>query len=172
MTLKKHNFYPGDIPAKPGCYLYRDRFGEVIYVGKAKALKNRVVSYFREGSHSPKTEVMVSHVDHFDVIMVRSEFEALITENQLIKLHKPRYNILLKDDKGYPYLRYDPREEYPVFRVAGRPEKDGARYLGPFGSRTTLFSAISAHRPFASSPLLPRWKLPHAYRRPVPRSSP
>ena len=132
------------LPLQPGVYIMMDKRGEVIYVGKAKALKNRVVSYFREGSHSPKTEVMVSHVDHFDVIMVRNEFEALITENQLIKLHKPRYNILLKDDKGYPYLRVDPREEYPVFKVAGRPGKDGARYLGPFGSRTTLFSAISA----------------------------
>ena len=132
------------LPLQPGVYIMMDKRGEVIYVGKAKALKNRVVSYFREGSHSPKTEVMVSHVDHFDVIMVRSEFEALITENQLIKLHKPRYNILLKDDKGYPYLRYDPREEYPVFKVAGRPGKDGARYLGPFSSRTTLFSALSA----------------------------
>ena len=75
------------LPLQPGVYIMMDKRGEVIYVGKAKALKNRVVSYFREGSHSPKTEVMVSHVDHFDVIMVRSEFEALITENQLIKLH-------------------------------------------------------------------------------------
>ena len=72
------------LPLQPGVYIMMDKRGEVIYVGKAKALKNRVVSYFREGSHSPKTEVMVSHVDHFDVIMVRSEFEALITENQLI----------------------------------------------------------------------------------------
>ena len=132
------------LPLQPGVYIMMDKRGEVIYVGKAKALKNRVVSYFREGPHSPKTEVMVSHVDHFDVIMVRSEFEALITENQLIKLHKPRYNILLKDDKGYPYLRADTREEYPTLRVVGRPGKDGARYLGPFGSRTTLFGAISA----------------------------
>ena len=132
------------LPLQPGVYIMMDKRGEVIYVGKAKALKNRVVSYFREGSHSPKTEVMVSHVDHFDVIMVRSEFEALITENQLIKLHKPRYNILLKDDKGYPYLRCDLREEYPIFKVVGRPGKDGAKYLGPFGSRTTLFSAVNA----------------------------
>jgi len=132
------------LPLQPGVYIMMDRMGEVIYVGKAKALKNRVVSYFREGGHSPKTEVMVSHVDHFDVIMVRSEFEALITENQLIKLHKPRYNILLKDDKGYPYLRCDVKAEYPGWRVVGKPGHDGARYLGPYGSRTTLWSALDA----------------------------
>ena len=132
------------LPLQPGVYIMMDRMGEVIYVGKAKKLKNRVVSYFREGPHSPKTEVMVSHVDHFDVIMVRSEFEALITENQLIKLHKPRYNILLKDDKGYPYLRTDLRQPYPGWKVVGRPGRDGARYLGPYGSRTTLFAALNA----------------------------
>ena len=84
------------LPLQPGVYIMMDRMGEVIYVGKAKKLKNRVVSYFREGNHSPKTEVMVSHVSDFDVIMVRSEFEALITENQLIKHHKPRNTIRLK----------------------------------------------------------------------------
>ena len=134
------------LPLQPGVYIMMDRMGEVIYVGKAKALKNRVVSYFREGPHTPKTEVMVSHVDHFDVIMVRSEFEALITENQLIKLHKPKYNILLKDDKGYPYLRIDLRQTYPTGKVVGRPAQDGARYLGPYGSRTTLFAALNAVR--------------------------
>jgi excinuclease ABC subunit C len=132
------------LPLQPGVYIMMDRMGEVIYVGKAKKLKNRVVSYFREGNHSPKTEVMVSHVSDFDVIMVRSEFEALITENQLIKHHKPRYNILLKDDKGYPYLRTDLRQPYPGWKVVGRPGKDGARYLGPYGSRTTLFAALNA----------------------------
>ena len=132
------------LPLQPGVYIMMDRMGEVIYVGKAKALKNRVVSYFREGPHSPKTEVMVSHVDHFDVIMVRSEFEALITENQLIKLHKPRYNVLLKDDKGYPYLRVDLKAAYPGWKVVGRPGQDGARYLGPYGSRTTLYAALDA----------------------------
>ncbi len=132
------------LPMQPGVYIMMDRLGEVIYVGKAKKLKNRVVSYFREGNHSPKTEVMVSHVSDFDVIMVRSEFEALITENQLIKHHKPRYNILLKDDKGYPYLRTDLRQSYPGWKVVGRPGKDGARYLGPYGSRTTLFAALNA----------------------------
>ena len=132
------------LPLQPGVYIMMDRMGEVIYVGKAKKLKNRVVSYFREGNQSPKTAVMVSHVASFDVIMVRSEFEALITENQLIKLHKPRYNILLKDDKGYPYLRTDLRQPYPGWKVVGKPGKDGARYLGPYGSRTTLHAALNA----------------------------
>jgi len=132
------------LPLQPGVYIMMNRQNEVIYVGKAKKLKNRVVSYFREGNHTPKTEIMVSHVDHFDVIMVRSEFEALITENQLIKLHKPRYNILLKDDKGYPYLRTDPKECYPDWRVVNRPGKDGATYLGPYGSRTIIYEALNA----------------------------
>lgn len=134
------------LPQQPGVYIMMDRQGEVIYVGKAKRLKNRVVSYFREGAHTAKTAVMVSHVDHFDVIMVRSEFEALITENQLIKLHRPKYNILLKDDKGYPYLRTDLRQPYPDWRVVNRPGKDGAKYLGPYGSRTTIFEALNAVR--------------------------
>lgn len=132
------------LPLQPGVYIMMDKQGEVIYVGKAKALKNRVVSYFRESGHSAKTAAMVSKVDHFDVIMVRSEFEALITENQLIKLHRPRYNILLKDDKGYPYIRIDLREDYPVMRVVNRPGRDHARYLGPYGSRTTVFAAMDA----------------------------
>lgn len=144
------------LPLQPGVYIMMDRKGEVIYVGKAKALKNRVVSYFRDGAHTPKTEVMVSHVDHFDVIMVRTEFEALVAENQLIKLHRPKYNILLKDDKGYPYVRVDLREEYPVMRVVGRPGKDGARYLGPYGSRTTVFAAVDAASKALRLPLCSR----------------
>lgn len=144
------------LPLQPGVYLMMDRSGEVIYVGKAKALKNRVVSYFREGSHTPKTAVLVSHVDRFDVIMVRSEFEALITENQLIKQHRPRYNILLKDDKGYPYLKTDPSAEYPVFTVVGKRGTDSARYLGPFGSRTTIFRALDAIKKAFRLPLCSR----------------
>jgi excinuclease ABC subunit C len=132
------------LPLTPGVYIMLDRSGEVIYVGKAKALKNRVVSYFRDTNQSPKTMVMVSKVDSFDVIMVRNEFEALITENQLIKLHKPKYNILLKDDKGFPYLRVDMREAYPKFEVAAKTAPDGARYLGPYGGRQTVWKAIDS----------------------------
>ncbi len=121
-----------------------DRSGQVIYVGKAKALKNRVSSYFRESGLPAKTLAMVSKVSDFDVIMVRSELEALITENQLIKRHRPRYNILLKDDKGYPFVRVDIREAYPVFEVAAKTGSDGAKYLGPYGGRQTVKKAIDA----------------------------
>ena len=91
-----------DLPLAPGVYLMMDKTGKVIYVGKAKKLKNRVSQYFQENnaSHNEKTRRMVSQVDHFDTIFVSSEFEALILENSLIKQHMPRYNILLKDDKG------------------------------------------------------------------------
>lgn len=122
------------LPLLPGVYLMLDSTGEVIYVGKAKALKNRVTSYFR-GEHLPKVAVMVSHVADFNVIVVQSEFEALVLENSLIKLHRPKYNILLKDDKGYPFVRLDVQSEYPTFSLVNRMEKDGARYFGPFGGR-------------------------------------
>lgn len=124
------------LPLEPGVYLMIDAAGTVIYVGKAKKLKNRVSQYFLDmASHSPKTRRMVSQVDHFDTIAAATEFEALVLECSLIKHHQPKYNILLKDDKGYPYLRVDLREEYPVITLANRVKEDGARYFGPYGSR-------------------------------------
>lgn len=122
------------LPLLPGVYIMKDDAGAVIYVGKAKALKNRVVSYFR-GEHLPKVAAMVSHVADFDVIVAASEFEALVLENNLIKRHQPHYNILLRDDKTYPFIRLDEREEYPVFSIVNRVENDGARYFGPYGGR-------------------------------------
>ena len=122
------------LPLLPGVYIMKDAHGEVIYVGKAKALKNRVTSYFR-GEHLPKVAAMVAKVADFDVIVVSSEFEALVLENSLIKRHRPHYNILLKDDKGYPFIRLDVTKEYPVFTLANRTAKDSARYFGPFGGR-------------------------------------
>ena len=96
------------LPYEPGVYLMKNAAGTVIYVGKAKKLKNRVSQYFQDtASHNEKTKMMVAHVDRFDTIIVRSEFEALVLENSLIKRHQPRYNILLKDDKGYPFVRLD-----------------------------------------------------------------
>lgn len=92
------------LPMLPGVYIMLNATGQVIYVGKAKKLKNRVTSYFR-GSHLPKVEAMVQKVNDFNVIVVNSEFESLILENSLIKQHQPHYNILLKDDKGYPFIR-------------------------------------------------------------------
>ena len=107
-----------DLPLAPGVYLMMDKTGCVIYVGKAKKLKNRVSQYFQENSsHNEKTRRMVSQVDHFDTIFVSTEFEALILENSLIKQHMPRYNILLKDDKGYPFVRLG-TEHYPRFTMA------------------------------------------------------
>ena len=120
------------LPLLPGVYIMLDAHGEVIYVGKAKKLKNRVSSYFH-GEHLPKVAAMVEKVADFNVIVAASEFEALVLENSLIKRHKPHYNILLKDDKGYPFIRVDMREEYPVMTIASRAAKDGARYFGPFG---------------------------------------
>ena len=124
------------LPLVPGVYLMRDQNDKVIYVGKAKKLKNRVSQYFQDtANHSPKTRLMVSHVDHFEVIVAASEFEALVLECSLIKRHMPKYNILLKDDKGYPYVRIDRKSPYPRITLANRLENDGANYYGPFGSR-------------------------------------
>lgn len=124
------------LPYAPGVYIMRDKGNTVIYVGKAKKLKNRVSQYFQDtASHTPKTRLMVSKIDHFDVIVAASEFEALVLECSLIKRYLPKYNILLKDDKGYPYLRLDRREIYPVITLVSKLSDDGAEYFGPFGSR-------------------------------------
>lgn len=131
------------LPLLPGVYMMKDASGKVIYVGKAKKLKNRVTSYFR-GEHLPKVEAMVQKVADFEVIVANSEFEALVLENSLIKRHMPHYNILLRDDKGYPFIRLDVKAEYPRFSVVSRVTEDGARYFGPFGSRGTTFDIISA----------------------------
>ena len=123
------------LPLAPGVYLMHGKDGEVIYVGKAKKLKNRVSQYFQAGrGHNLKTHTMVGLVDTFDTIIVGSEFEALVLENALIKQYMPRYNILLKDDKGYPFVRLS-REAYPQFSIVSRVADDGARYFGPYGMR-------------------------------------
>ncbi len=124
------------LPMAPGVYLMRDKGQNVIYIGKAKKLKNRVSQYFQNTvSHSPKTRLMVSKIQEFDVIVAASEFEALVLECSLIKRYMPKYNILLKDDKGYPYLRLDRGEEYPKIQLVNKLEHDGAEYFGPYGSR-------------------------------------
>ena len=133
-----------DLPLQPGVYLMMDKTGKVIYVGKAKKLKNRVSQYFQDSAaHSVKTRQMVSQVDHFDTIFVTSEFEALVLEISLIKRHMPRYNILLKDDKGYPLVRLS-RGRYPKFTLVNRPANDGAKYFGPFGGRYETRQAVDA----------------------------
>ena len=113
------------LPLAPGVYLMHGKDGGVIYVGKAKKLKNRVSQYFQENrGHDFKTQTMVGQVDDFETIIVRTEFEALVLENALIKQYMPRYNILLKDDKGYPFVRLT-RETYPRFSMVSRPAADG-----------------------------------------------
>ncbi len=144
MTKKELLQKANDLPLAPGVYLMMDKMGKVIYVGKAKKLRNRVSQYFQENaSHNEKTRRMVASVDHFDTIFVSSEFEALILENSLIKQHQPHYNILLKDDKGYPFVRLE-RGPYPRFSMVNKPADDGARYFGPFGGRNETRAAIDA----------------------------
>ena len=144
MTREELKEKANDLPLQPGVYLMMDQSGKVIYVGKAKKLKNRVSQYFQDSaSHTVKTRQMVSQVDHFDTIFVSSEFEALVLENALIKRHMPRYNILLKDDKGYPFVRLS-QGPYPRFALVNRLENDGARYFGPFGGRYETRQALDA----------------------------
>ena len=144
MTKDELREKANDLPLQPGVYLMMDKTGKVIYVGKAKKLKNRVSQYFQDSAaHSVKTRQMVSQVDHFDTIFVTSEFEALVLENSLIKRHMPRYNILLKDDKGYPLVRLS-RGRYPKFTLVNRPANDGAKYFGPFGGRYETRQAVDA----------------------------
>ena len=135
------------LPYEPGVYIMRDKNDKVIYVGKAKKLKNRVSQYFQDtASHSPKTRLMVSKIDHFDVIVAASEFEALVLECSLIKRYLPKYNILLKDDKGYPYLRLNVKEDYPRITLVSKLSNDGAEYYGPYGSRGVTHDVMEAIR--------------------------
>ena len=135
------------LPFAPGVYIMRDKTDKVIYVGKAKKLKNRVSQYFQDtASHTPKTRLMVSKIDHFDVIVAASEFEALVLECSLIKRYLPKYNILLKDDKGYPYLRLNMKEAYPRITMVSKLADDGAGYYGPYGSRGVTNQVMEAIR--------------------------
>ena len=146
MTFEQLKEKAHALPLKPGVYIMQDVHKEVIYVGKAKALKNRVSQYFQDSAaHTEKTRAMVSQIDSFDVIIAASEFEALVLECALIKRHQPHYNILLKDDKGYPYIRLS-NEEYPRFSLASKAAGDGARYFGPYASRHSSQEIIDALR--------------------------
>ena len=147
MTFEELRDKAHSLPLKPGVYIMQNAQSQVIYVGKAKALKNRVSQYFQDQSrHNAKTRAMVAQIDHFDVIVVQSEFEALVLECALIKRHMPRYNILLKDSKGYPYIRLSVGEAYPRFSLASKVAEDGARYFGPYGSRGASQGIIDALR--------------------------
>lgn len=118
------------LPALPGCYLMKDRQGTIIYVGKAKILKNRVRSYFT-GTHDGKTQRLVGEIEDFEYIVTSSELEALILELNLIKKHDPKYNVMLKDDKSYPYLKIT-NEKHPRLLITRKVKKDGGKYFGPY----------------------------------------
>lgn len=120
------------LPENPGVYVMLDKDGQIIYVGKAKNLKNRVRQYFFNGVKTDKVMAMVSNIADFYYIIAPSEIDALSLENNLIKKHKPRYNILLKDDKTYPYLKINLKDEFPYFKVTRKIYKDGSKYFGPF----------------------------------------
>jgi len=122
------------LPEKPGVYLMHDKNGTVIYVGKAVVLKNRVKSYFRKNNRTERIEQMISNIKYFEYIVTGSEYEALMLECNLIKKYRPKYNVLLKDDKGYPYIKVTVSEEYPRMSLAHKPVKDGSKYFGPYFS--------------------------------------
>ena len=147
MTFEQLKDKALSLPYVPGVYIMRDKSDKVIYVGKAKKLKNRVSQYFQDtASHTPKTRMMVSKIDHFEVIVAASEFEALVLECSLIKRYMPKYNILLKDDKGYPYIRLNMKEPYPKMTLVSKLSDDGASYYGPYGSRGVTNGLIEAIR--------------------------
>lgn len=137
MTFDQLRDKAHSLPREPGVYLMQDKQNNVIYVGKAKALRSRVSQYFQDsGGHSLKTRIMVGQIHSFDVIIVKTEFDALVLESSLIKRHQPKYNILLKDSKGYPYIKLT-LEAYPKFSLVTKIANDKNRYFGPFGSRHT-----------------------------------
>ena len=145
MTFEELKEKALSLPYAPGVYIMRNADDKVIYVGKAKKLKNRVSQYFQDtANHSPKTRIMVSHIHHFDVIVAASEFEALVLECSLIKRYSPKYNILLKDDKGYPYLRLNMKDIYPKITLVSRIAEDGAEYFGPYGARSVTHDVMEA----------------------------
>ncbi len=131
------------LPSKPGVYMMKDASGKVIYVGKAKVLRNRVRQYFQSSrNHSTKTQVLVSKIFDLDYIICDSEMEALVLESNLIKEYKPRYNILLKDDKHYPYIKITLNEEYPRMLYVRKIQNDGAKYFGPYPSGYSIKETI------------------------------
>jgi excinuclease ABC subunit C len=131
------------LPSKPGVYIMKNEAGKVIYVGKAIILKNRVRSYFRnDKNHSAKVKAMVSNIDDFEYIITASEIEALILECNLIKKYRPKYNISLKDDKSYPYVKVSVQESFPRVFITRRVLKDGARYFGPYTNASAVHESM------------------------------
>ena len=134
------------LPLDPGVYVMLDAYNNIIYVGKAKRLKNRVTQYFRNGFKTEKVAQMVMNIADFYYIITPTERDALSLENNLIKKHKPKYNILLKDDKTYPYIRVNLKDDYPTFSITRKPTKDGAKYFGPFMCGVNVNDVLSIIR--------------------------
>ncbi len=142
-----------NLPDAPGIYIMKDHAGQIIYIGKALSLKSRVRSYFQKGPKGEKTELMVRLIADLETIMTHTELEALILEANLIKKHHPRFNIVLRDDKNYPYLRFDLKAEYPRLDVVRGLKKDGAVYYGPYvpaGGMWELLSLVRRTFPLAT----------------------
>lgn len=138
------------LPDSPGCYIHKDKNGKIIYVGKAKNLKNRVRSYFH-GSHNTKTELLVSEIEDFEYIVTGSNTEALLLEINLIQENMPKYNIKLKDDKSYPFIKITVNEQYPRLMITRQIKKDGAMYFGPYpdsGAATEIKRLLDRIFPF------------------------
>ncbi|MEG0970558.1 MAG: GIY-YIG nuclease family protein, partial [Acidaminococcaceae bacterium] len=135
------------LPNSPGVYLMHDAEGKIIYVGKAVVLKNRVRSYFRQlATHTPKVKALVAKVCEIETIVTANEMEALILECNLIKKYRPRYNISLKDDKTYPYLKVTLQEEFPRLYVTRKILRDGAKYYGPYADAGALHATVKLIR--------------------------
>lgn len=142
------------VPDQPGVYLWKDANGRLLYVGKSKRLRDRMRSYFGSPrSLSGKTRRLVSHIADFDIIVTQSELEALLLEMNLIKQHRPPYNILLKDDKTYPYIKVTVNEDWPRVFATRQVLNDGARYFGPYASPGSVYQALDVlNRLFAFRP--------------------
>jgi len=135
MNLKK---IASDLPDKPGIYIFRDMNGSIIYVGKAVSLKKRVSSYFHGRMHDPKTGTMIGYINSLEYQLAPTELEALMLESSLIKKYRPKYNVMYKDDKAYPFLKLTVHEEFPRLSVTRRILPDHARYFGPYVSAGPL----------------------------------
>jgi excinuclease ABC subunit C len=142
-----------NLPEEPGVYLMKDGRGHILYIGKAVSLRPRVRSYFQKGVKGEKTEMLVRQIADFETIVTHTELEALALESNLIKKHHPKYNITLRDDKNYPYLRFDLKSEFPRLEVVRRLKRDGASYYGPYvpaGGMWELLSLIRRTFPLAT----------------------
>src|SRR6056297_1554705 len=127
------------LPNKPGVYMMKDEKGQIIYVGKAVSLKKRVRQYFQSSRNkTPKVNAMVKNINEFEYIITDTEVEALILEANLIKKHKPKYNVLLRDDKQYPYIKVTTNEKFPRVLKIRKVRKDGAKYFGPYTSNQAV----------------------------------